>query len=165
MSMDKLIIKHNELTAEEFIELWSSVWDGAPTLEQTNLAMNNTIFRVSVFDGDKVIAMARVIGDMGLCYYIKDVVVKPEYQGKGIGRILINELKKFINDNERIALRIIKYALMYYGNMSKEEILDNFNKELSGLFGLEEIVNKIKIPSEYDSSSKYHYIALKIFKM
>ena len=64
MSMDKLIIKHNELTAEEFIELWSSVWDGAPTLEQTNLAMNNTLFRVSVFDGDKVIAMARVIGDM-----------------------------------------------------------------------------------------------------
>lgn len=99
MSMDKLIIKHNELTAEEFIELWSSVWDGAPTLEQTNLAMNNTLFRVSVFDGDKVIAMARVIGDMGLCYYIKDVVVKPEYQGKGVGRILINELKKFINDN------------------------------------------------------------------
>ena len=99
MSMDKLIIKHNELTAEEFIELWSSVWDGAPTLEQTKLAMNNTLFRVSVFDGDKVIAMARVIGDMGLCYYIKDVVVKPEYQGKGIGRILINELKKFINDN------------------------------------------------------------------
>ena len=99
MSMDKLIIKHNELTAEEFIELWSSVWDGAPTLEQTNLAMNNTLFRVSVFDGDKVIAMARVIGDMGLCYYVKDVVVKPEYQGKGIGRILINELKKFINDN------------------------------------------------------------------
>ena len=64
MSMGELIIKHNELTAEEFIELWSSVWDGAPTLEQTNLAMNNTLFRVSVFDGDKVIAMARVIGDM-----------------------------------------------------------------------------------------------------
>ena len=99
MNMDNLIIKHNELTAEEFIELWSSVWDGAPTLEQTKLAMEHTMFRVSIFDGDKIIAMARVIGDMGLCYYVKDVIVRPEYQGQGIGRILIDELLKFINDN------------------------------------------------------------------
>lgn len=97
--MNNLKIKHNELTAEEFISLWESVWDGAPSLEQTKLAMQNTVFRVSVYDGDKAIAMARMIGDMGLCYYIKDVVVHPEYQGKGIGRTLINELLKYINDN------------------------------------------------------------------
>ena len=97
--MNNLTIKYNELTAEEFISLWESVWGGAPSLEQTELAMQNTIFRVSVYDGDKAIAMARMIGDMGLCYYIKDVVVRPEYQGKGIGRMLINELLKYINDN------------------------------------------------------------------
>ena len=97
--MTNFTIKHNELTAEEFISLWESVWDGAPSLEQTKLAMQNTIFRVSVYDGEKAIAMARIIGDMGLCYYIKDVVVRPEYQGKGIGRKLINELLKFVNDN------------------------------------------------------------------
>ena len=97
--MTTLTIKHNELTAEEFISLWESVWDGAPSLEQTKLAMQNTVFRVSVYDGEKAIAMARMIGDMGLCYYIKDVVVHPEYQGKGIGRTLINELLKFVNDN------------------------------------------------------------------
>lgn len=43
--------------------------------------------------------MARMIGDMGLNYYIKDVVVKPEYQHKGIGKMLINELMKFVKDN------------------------------------------------------------------
>ena len=36
---------------------------------------------------------------MGLNYYIKDVVVKPEYQNKGIGRMLIEEMKTFVNDN------------------------------------------------------------------
>lgn len=97
--MTNLTIKHNELTAEEFISLWESVWDGAPSLEQTKLAMQNTIFRVSVYDGEKVIAMARMIGDMGLCYYIKDVVVRPEYQGKGLGKKLINELLDFLNNN------------------------------------------------------------------
>ena len=66
---------------------------------QVKLAMENTLFRVSVFDNEKLIAMARVIGDKGLDYYIKDVVVIPEYQGKGVGRILIDELLKYINDN------------------------------------------------------------------
>jgi len=97
--MGELITKYNELTAEEFIILWESVWGDGPTIEQTKLALEHTLFRVSIYDEGNVIAMARMIGDMGLDYYIKDVVVKPEYQHKGIGRLLINELKKFINDN------------------------------------------------------------------
>ena len=97
--MNELTIKYNELSAEEFIMLWETVWGQAPTLEQIRLAMAHTLFRVSVFDGDTIVAMARMNGDMGLCYYIKDVVVRPEYQGKGIGRMLINELLKFIEDN------------------------------------------------------------------
>lgn len=98
--MNKLIIRHNELTAEEFILLWQSVhWGQGPSLEQTRLAMEHTLFRVSVFDGGQIVAMARVIGDMGLDYYIKDVIVRPEYQKKGIGRLLIGELLQFINDH------------------------------------------------------------------
>lgn len=42
-------------------------------MEQTELAMKNTLFRVSVYDKDKIAAMARVIGGMGLDYYIKAV--------------------------------------------------------------------------------------------
>lgn len=97
--MNELIIKHNKLTAEEFIFLWETVWGNGPSLEQTMLAMEHTLFRVSIYDGNEIVAMARMIGDMGLDYYIKDVVVKPEYQGKGIGRLLINELLKFIKEN------------------------------------------------------------------
>ena len=97
--MSKLTVKHNELSADEFIFMWESVWGQGPSYEQTLLAMNNSLFRVSVFDGEQIVAMARVIGDMGLCYYIKDVIVLPDYQGKGIGRLLIDELLKYINDH------------------------------------------------------------------
>ena len=61
--------------------------------------MEHTLFRVSVFDRETIVAMARVIGDFGLDYYIKDVIVRPEYQGKGIGRTMINEIFRFINDH------------------------------------------------------------------
>ena len=97
--MNELTIQYNTLSAEEFITLWETVWGQGPTLEQTRLAMEHTLFRVSIFDGDTIVAMARMNGDMGLDYYIKDVIVRPEYQGKGIGRMLINELLKFINDH------------------------------------------------------------------
>ena len=97
--MSNLKVKYNELTAEQFIELWETVWGDGPSLDQTRLAMAHTLFRVSIWDGDRIVAMARMNGDMGLNYYIKDVVVRPEYQGKGIGKLLINELKRFINDN------------------------------------------------------------------
>ncbi|MCR5074350.1 MAG: GNAT family N-acetyltransferase [Ruminococcus sp.] len=97
--MSNFTVKYNELTAEEFISLWQTVWGEGPSPEQTRLAMEHTLFRISVFDGDKIVAMARMIGDMGLDYYIKDVIVRPEYQGRGIGRMLITELLKFINDN------------------------------------------------------------------
>ena len=98
--MGKLTIKHNELTAEEFIFLWETAhWGQGPSLEQTRLAMEHTLFRVSVFDDDQIVAMARVIGDMGLDYYLKDVIVRPEYQGKGIGRMLIHELLKFVSEH------------------------------------------------------------------
>lgn len=97
--MSELVVKYNELTARQFIELRETVWGAGPTLEQTELAMKHTLFRISVWDGNKIVAMARMNGDLGLDYYIKDVVVRPEYQRKGIGRMMINELLKFINDN------------------------------------------------------------------
>lgn len=97
--MSELTVKYNELSAAEFILLWEIVWGQGPSLEQTEIAMKNTIFRVSVYDKDRIVAMARMIGDMGLNYYIKDVVVRPEYQHKGIGKMMMHELMQFIQQN------------------------------------------------------------------
>lgn len=40
-----------------------------------------------------------MIGDRGMCYYIKDVIVHPAYQGRGIGKMMIGELLQFIREN------------------------------------------------------------------
>lgn len=97
--MNELKIIADTFTADDFIELWNSVWNGAPSREQTALALAHSIYRIGVYDGEKIVAMARMIGDFGLCCYIKDVVVRPEYQGRGIGRMMLEELLRFIREN------------------------------------------------------------------
>lgn len=94
--MEKYTVKYDELTAEQFAALWSSVWGQPPALAQIRLALGHTLFRVSVFDGGELVGMARMIGDMGLCYYIKDVIVRPDHQQCGIGRLMIEELLGYI---------------------------------------------------------------------
>ena len=97
--MKELTIIENKFNAADYIGLWESVWGSAPTLEQTALALENSIYRIGVYDGSKIVAMARMIGDRGLCYYIKDVIVHPEYQGRGIGRMLLENLLGFIRSS------------------------------------------------------------------
>ncbi|MGN0814519.1 MAG: GNAT family N-acetyltransferase [Candidatus Coproplasma sp.] len=97
--MGQITLKYNQLTAGEFISLWERVWGGAPAVEQVELALKHTPFTVAAYDNGQAVGMARVIGDMGLDYLIKDVVVRPAYQRKGIGKLLVSELLAFIKDN------------------------------------------------------------------
>ena len=120
--MNKYDIKYNVSTAQEYIDLWNAVWDEAPTFEQVDLALKNTLVKVSIYDGDKLIAMARAIGDKRLEYYIKDVIVIPEYQSKGIGRLLIDALLKFINDNG------VKGTDIYVELCAMPEVADFYRK-------------------------------------
>ena len=50
-------------------------------------------------DGDTPVGMARLIGDGGMSFYIKDFTVRPEYQGKGVGRLLMNSMEGYILSN------------------------------------------------------------------
>lgn len=97
--MNELKIIADQFTTDDFITLWNSVWDGAPSREAVSLALAHSVFRTGVYDGEKIVGMARLIGDFGLCYYIKDVVVRPDYQRRGVGRMMIGELLRFIRKN------------------------------------------------------------------
>ena len=97
--MNKLRIIADSFTAEEFCFLWNAVWDGCPSAEQVQLALEHSVFRVGVYDGDRIVGMARMIGDLGMCYYIKDVIVHPDHQGRGIGRLMIETLLRFVREH------------------------------------------------------------------
>ena len=83
----------NNLQPEEYNELRNSVgWDSKDENIIIEALRNSVIIKKIIVD-NKAVGMARAIGD-GLYYLIVDVVVSREYQGKGIGKILIEEIVK-----------------------------------------------------------------------
>ena len=83
----------DDLQPKEYNELRNSVgWDSKAEHVIIEAIKNSAIVK-KIIVNNKTVGMARAIGD-GLYYLIVDVVVNKEYQGKGIGKILIEEIVK-----------------------------------------------------------------------
>ena len=90
----------NNLQPEEYNELRNSVgWDSKNENVIIEALRNSVIIKKIIVD-NKAVGMARAIGD-GLYYLIVDVVVSQEYQGKGIGKILIEEIVKEVSNKTK----------------------------------------------------------------
>ena len=77
---------------KDFESIRSSVgWNKIP-YEQIDLAIKNSMVNVSIFDKDLCVGVGRIVGDHILKGMLTDVMVRPEYQGKGVGKLVVNKL-------------------------------------------------------------------------
>ena len=67
------------------------------SLEAAKIGLPNSLYGVSVMDGDKLIAMGRVVGDGGCNFEVVDVAVDPDYQGKGLGRKVMEHIDSYLS--------------------------------------------------------------------
>lgn len=96
-----MTVQTNSLTPELFLELYQSVgWD-APGLEQIERALENSFATFCAYDGEVPVGMARLLGDGGMSFYVKDFAVRPEYQGQGVGRMLMEAMESHITASIR----------------------------------------------------------------
>ena len=91
-------IRVNTLTPELFLALYRSVGWEPPCIEQAQTALQNTLATFTCYDGDRPVGMARVIGDGGMSFYIKDFAVVPSSQGKGVGKCLLTALEQYVKE-------------------------------------------------------------------
>ena len=91
-----MTVQINELSPELYLCLYRSVgWD-APGLDQIEKALEGSLATFCACDGDMPVGMARLMGDGGMSFYIKDFAVLPDYQGQGVGRALMNAMESWI---------------------------------------------------------------------
>ena len=68
---------------------------------QAKAGLKNSVCALSAVCGGKTVGMARVVGDGGYVALIVDVVVLPEYRGRGIGTKLMELLMERVCDTVR----------------------------------------------------------------
>ena len=87
----------NSLTYQEYISLRSSVGWNNFAEEQVSNSIGNSIYSIKVIDDNKTIAMGRLLGD-GMYYLLVDIIVNPEFQGKGIGNKIVDMLLAYVDN-------------------------------------------------------------------
>lgn len=121
-----MTVQTNLLTPKLFLELYQSVgWD-APGLDQIERALENSFATFCAYDGEVPVGMARLLGDGGMSFYIKDFAVRPEYQGKGVGRMLMEAMESHITASIRDGWAV---SLELISSKGKEEFYEKFGFE------------------------------------
>lgn len=104
--MGREIVFTDTMTGEEYNELRLSVGWRPITKGQAERGLAYTTFLSVARDNGKIVAMGRILFDFGYTAYLGDVIVRPEYQGAGIGRriveFLIDKTMEAACEGERI---------------------------------------------------------------
>jgi len=97
----------------------------------------NTLFLVAK-DGEKIIGVCRALKNEEK-NQLTAIYVLPDYQGKGVGQTLWQEVKKFFNPNKKITVEVVTYnqkAISFYQKLgfvdSSRRFVDEHFKMKSG---------------------------------
>ena len=99
----------NTITPEEYLEMRTSVgWSIFP-LEQAANGLEHTAHICCIREKEKKqpIALGRMLWDHGYTAYVSDIIVKPEFQSQGFGRMIMNDLMAYIRSVMKPGYRIM----------------------------------------------------------
>ena len=100
----------NTIRPDEYMAMRKAVgWHEFP-LEQAAEGLKNC-YIWCIREGNCVsgrpIGLGRLVWDRGYVMYIADVIVIPEYQGKGLGRLIMDKILEFIHEQLKPGYRFM----------------------------------------------------------
>lgn len=115
----------DSVTPEEYMKLREAVGWGLFPLEEAEAGLSNSYIwclRDNEASG-RPIGIGRVIWDHGYVMYIADIIVIPEYQGNGLGRVIMEQVMDFIHEQLKPGY---KFMVSLCSAKGKEEFYKKF---------------------------------------
>ena len=116
----------NTISTEEFCKLRESVGFQTLTAKQAETVIKNMSLIVNAVCSGKSVGIVRVLTDTLTDAYITDVIVSPDFQGKGLGKQLMNKTLESLKSN---MVKNVKLACSLYANPGKEVFYEKFGFE------------------------------------
>ena len=105
----------HEFSEQDLKDLFLSVeWSSGHFPDKLVVAMKNFKTVISAWDGDKLVGMICAMDDGIMNAYVHYLLVRPEYQGKGIGKVLVDKVHEIYKDYLRIVVVAYNEELAFY---------------------------------------------------
>lgn len=120
-----------DMRVEEFIGLFDSVGWNCPAKEQMYLAINNSTKSFIVRHKEIAVATINWLGDYGMHWFMKDFIVRTDYQGHMIGTFLYRFSENYIRSTLKeswktcIDLRASKGKEKFYHSLGFQTMSEN----------------------------------------
>lgn len=113
-----IIYKDTKLfNSRELEDLFLSVeWSSGHYPEKLVIAMKNSDTVFSAWDGDKLVGLVNALDDSVMTAYVHYLLINPKYQGKGIGKKLLELISEKYKDYLRIVLISYDKEIEFYSH-------------------------------------------------
>ena len=93
--MNIQLSESRDIDQNQILELYQqNKWSSAEKPVELIQALENSHALITAWDGDKLVGLANAISDGFLVVYYPHLLVLPEYQGKGIGKMIMDQFQK-----------------------------------------------------------------------
>lgn len=124
--MEKIIYKDcHTFTSKQLEDLFLSVeWSSGHFPDKLVTAMKNFETVYSAWDNDELIGLICAMDDGIMTAYVHYLLIKPDYQGMGIGKVLVEKMKEHYKDYLRIVIVAYDEEVGFYENCGFEKAKD-----------------------------------------
>ena len=113
--MDIEIKETKEINIEKIIKLYkANKWSSAEKPDLLYKALMNSDSLITAWDGNRLVGLGNAISDGYLVVYYPHLLVHPDYQGKGIGRMIVDRFQKKYGNFHQQTLTADGKAIDFY---------------------------------------------------
>lgn len=94
--MEKYTIVKKTPDPETYRRLREEAGLSPKSIQAAELGLQGTLFAVQILNDGHTVGMGRLIGDGGCHFQVVDIAVEPAHQGKGLGKMIMQQITDYI---------------------------------------------------------------------